>query len=297
MPVTDRVCPGPTFLEGPVWCPGPEAGGGTLVVTDVGVGALHRVDVASGEVTTIADTGGGANGATPAVGGGFLVTQNGGLDFAAIGLFDDPTEVRPVPSGIQHVAPDGAVSYLVATGVQAPNDLVVAPDGTLYFTDPPAYPLPADVRGRVMAVDPDGSTRVVAEGFFYPNGIGLDADGLLVVVENGQQSGRADFGLVRLHPDGRRERFADRTGDGFCTDVEGRIYLAGGIHGVTVLEPDGRVVEVLELAGRGVTTNCCFGGPDGRTLFATEAVPGGVWAWSGLPTPGAPVAAWAGRAP
>jgi len=271
------------------------SGSGTLVVTDVGVGALHRIDVTTGAVTTVADTGGGANGATPTADGGFLVTQNGGLDFAAIGMFSDPPEVRPVPSGIQHVAPDGTVTYLASDGLQAPNDLVVAADGTLYFTDPPAYPLPADVRGRVMALRTDGSVRVVAEGFFYPNGIGIGAEGLLVVVENGQQSGRADFGLVRLHPDGRRERFADRTGDGFCTDVEGRIYLAGGVHGVTVLEPDGRVVEVLGLPGAGVTTNCCFGGPDGRTLFATEAVPGGVWAWEAMPTAGAPVVAWPGR--
>ena len=29
-----------------------------------------------------------------------------------------------------------------------------------------------------------------------------------------------------------------------------------------------------------------------RTLFATDAVPGGVWAWEGLPTPGLPVLAW-----
>jgi gluconolactonase len=114
-----------------------------------------------------------------------------------------------------------------------------------------------------------------------------------VVVENGAQSGRADYGLVRLLPDGHRERFAERTGDGFCVDVDGRLYLAGGVHGVTVLEPDGTVVEVLALPGAGVTTNCCFGGPDRRTLYATEAVPGGVWAWEGMPAAGAPVIPWA----
>jgi len=295
-----QLCPGPTFLEGPVWCPpedgGPGSGGGTLVVTDVGIGALHRVDVVTGEVTTFADTAGGANGAAPTADGGFLVTQNGGLDFDAIGLFDDPPETRPTRAGLQHVTAGGVVTYLTPEPLQAPNDLVVAPDGTVFFTDPPPYPLPADARGRIMALRPDGTLEVVAAGFFYPNGIGIDADGLLVVVENGLQSGRADFGLVRLHPDGRRERFTDRTGDGFCFDAAGRIYLAGGIHGVTVYEPDGTVVEVLELAGSGVTTNCCFGGADGRTLFATEAFPGGVWAWTDMPTAGAPLTPWPGPA-
>ena len=94
--------------------------------------------------------------------------------------------------------------------------------------------------------------------------------------------------------DGNHERFLDRTGDGFCFDTDGRIYLAGGIHGVTVVDPDGTVVEELRLPGPGVTTNCCFGGPDGRTLYATEAMPGGVWAWPGMPTPGRPW--WPGRA-
>ena len=286
----------PTFLEGPVWCAGPGASGGSLVVTDVALGALHRVDVDAGTTTKIADTLGGANGATPCADGGFLVTQNGGLDFEALAMFDNPPPVTRVRSGIQRVAPDGAVTYLTpeTPGMQAPNDLVVAADGTVYFTDPPPYPLPSDAVGRVMALSRDGELRVVAEGLFYPNGIGVEADGTVVVVENGQQQGRGDFGLLRLRPGGGHERFLDRTGDGFCLDADGRFYLAGGIHGVTVIEPDGTVVEELRLPGSGVTTNCCFGGPDGRTLYATEAMPGGVWAWPGMPTAGRPVVPWPG---
>jgi len=45
-----------------------------------------------------------------------------------------------------------------------------------------------------------------------------------------------------------------------------------------------------------VTTNCCFGGPDLTTLFATDAVPGDVVAWEGMPTPGLPLPAWHGPA-
>ena len=94
------------------------------------------------------------------------MTQNGGLDFAAIGLFDDPPVTRPTRSGIQHVAPDGTVRYPTAEPLQAPNDLVVAPDGTLYFTDPPPYPLPTTAVGRIMALAPDGALEVVAAGIF-----------------------------------------------------------------------------------------------------------------------------------
>jgi gluconolactonase len=292
MPRPVQICPAPRFLEGPVWCAGAEPGGGSLVVTDVAQGALHRVDVVRGTTTKIADTSGGANGAAPCTDGGFLVAQNGGLDFDAIGMFEDPPPTRRARSGIQRVAPDGTVMYLTEAALQAPNDLVVAPDGTVYFTDPPPFPLPTDAVGRVMALAPDGTVRVVADGFFYPNGIGIEGDGVLVIVENGLRQHRDTYGLVRLGADGARERFVGRTGDGFCLDRDGRIYLAGGIHGVTVLDPDGTVVEELVLPGPGVTTNCCFGGPDARTLFATEAIPGGVWAWDAMPTPGMPVAAW-----
>jgi sugar lactone lactonase YvrE len=43
-----------------------------------------------------------------------------------------------------------------------------------------------------------------------------------------------------------------------------------------------------------VTTNCCFGGPDGRTLFATDGLPGQIVAWEGMPAPGLPLHPWPG---
>jgi sugar lactone lactonase YvrE len=54
-------------------------------------------------------------------------------------------------------------------------------------------------------------------------------------------------------------------------------------------------VEFLALAGPGITTNCCFGGLDGRTLFATDGVPGTLVAWQGMPAPGLPVHPWRPR--
>jgi gluconolactonase len=285
----------PSFAEGPVWCAAVGGSGPSLVCTSVSEGALFRVELATGATERLAVTGGGANGAAPCTDGGFLVTQNGGLDFAAIGLFDDPPVCTPAQPSLQRVDPGGRVEILTPDVLQAPNDLVVAPDGTVFFTDPPPWPLPDDPRGRVWAYRPGGALDLVADGFYYPNGIGIDRDGALVVVENGLM-GAPVSGLERIAADGTRRRFATRTGDGFCLDVDGRLYLAGGVHGVTVLDPDGTVVEVLELPGSGITTNCCFGGDDLRTLFATEAVPGGVVAWEGMPTPGAPVAAWAGPA-
>ncbi|MBV8950386.1 MAG: SMP-30/gluconolactonase/LRE family protein [Actinobacteria bacterium] len=280
------VATGVRFGEGPVWCDD-----GTVVATSVCDGALFRITPATGAVERIAVTEGGPNAAYPASDGGFLVTQNGGLDFskmgARVGAFAD-APYRPVTPGLQRVDTTGRVHFVTADGFQAPNDLVCDEAGTVFFTDPYNF-LSERAPGRVWALHVDGSLEVVADGFAYCNGIAREPDGTLVVVE-----GR---GLTRLLPDGGRawivEQLGPGGGDGFCVDVEGRFYVASTTeHGVRVVEPDGTEVEFLSLEGDGLTTNCCFGGDDGRTLFATDAVPGHVVAWEGMPTPGLPLPRW-----
>lgn len=301
------ICEGPPFGEGPVWCPASASGGArggasggegedTLVCTSVSEGALYRVWPASGRRELLADVGGGANGAALCADGGLLVTQNGGLDLSQFPFFDNPPPPRYTTSGVQRVAPDGSVSYLTPEPMQMPNDLAVAADGTVFFTDPFGWPMPDTPQSRVIALAPDGVLRVVADGFWYANGIGVDLDGsTLIVVENGHDG--SDHGFVRLRPDGEREMFAPgRVGDGFALDVDGRIYMAGGGHVVTIYEPDGTPVEQLQCPGdHPVSTNCCFGGDDLRTLYAVDAgAPGHVYCWTGMPAPGLPLHAWPG---
>jgi gluconolactonase len=280
------------FGEGPVWVPDGMPGGPSLVVTSVPAGALYRIWPDQQRVEQLADTGGGANGAALAADGSVLVTQNGGMDFSKLPIAAD-FPYRKAKSGLQLATLDGEVRYLVDEGLQAPNDLVVAADDTVYFTDPPHYPPPEAPVGRVMAYSRDGEVDVVADGFTYCNGIALDRDGTLVVVEA--------RGLQRLLPDGTREWIVEKLGrgggDGFCLDVEGNYYCAATIdHGVRIVDPAGNELDFLSLEGDGVTTNCCFGGADGRTLFATDAIPGRVVAWEGLPHPGLPLHAWPGPA-
>jgi gluconolactonase len=284
------VVDGIVFTEGPVWVPEGAPGGPSLVVTSVAAGALYRIRPDVSQAEKFVDPGGGANGAALAADGSIVVTQNGGMDFSKLPL-DVDYPYRPSTPGLQLATLNGAVRYLADEGLQAPNDLAVAADGTIYFTDPPHFPLPPDPTGRVMAYAPDAALRVVAERFTYCNGIAFDRDGTLVVVE-----GR---GLQRLLPDGEREWVVEKlgrgAGDGFCLDVEGNYYVAATVeHGVRVVDPAGNEVDFLALDGDGVTTNCCFGGADGRTLFATDAIPGRVVAWEGLPHPGLPLHHWPG---
>ena len=56
--------------------------------------------------------------------------------------------------------------------------------------------------------------------------------------------------------------------------VKGQDVASTMEHGIRVVDPDGTVVDFLPIEGEGLTTNCCFGGDDLRTLFATDALPG-----------------------
>jgi len=111
--------------------------------------------------------------------------------------------------GLMAITPDGTVSLLtdrVSDGdpIRYANSIVVAPDGTVFFTDASGRFAPADwggtleasiydileqaATGRVLAYDPaTGITRVVAHGFSFANGIALSSDAQwLFVAETGR---------------------------------------------------------------------------------------------------------------
>lgn len=275
------------FAEGPVWCPD-----GTVVVTSVAAGALFRVRPEQQKVDRVANTSGGANGAALAADGSILVTQNGGIDFSNLpGVFATLPACVPAEPGLQLAAPDGTVTYLARGGFLGPNDLAVTDDGRVIFTDPGHYPPSGDDTGRVLVLEPDGSVTTFAHGFSYCNGIVLEDDGTVVVVER--------RGLQRVFPGGEREWVIEKLGkgggDGFCRDVDGRFYVASTIeHGIRVVDRDGSILDFLPIEGNGLTTNCCFGGADMRTLFVADALPGNLVAFEAMPTAGAVLPTWPG---
>jgi gluconolactonase len=278
------------FAEGPVWCPD-----GSVVVTSVAAGALFRVWPAAATAERFATTSGGANGAALAADGSILVTQNGGIDYSQLpgDWFEHLPDCTPATPGLQLARPDGTVTYLADQGFHGPNDLAITPDGSVYFTDPGHYPPPPDEVGRVLVYERDGSVRQFADGFSYCNGIAFEPDGTVVVVER--------RGLQRVFADGSREWVIETLGrgggDGFCLDADGNFYVASTMeHGIRVVAPDGAVLDFLAIEGQGLTTNCCFGGDDLRTLFAADALPGNLVAFEHMPTPGLSLPVWPGPA-
>jgi sugar lactone lactonase YvrE len=142
--------------------------------------------------------------------------------------------------GLLAITPDGRVSVLADR--VAPDDpigyadaIVVAPDGTIYFTDASTRFSPAEwggtlaasvldimeqsATGRVLAHDPaTGRTRIVASGFSFANGIALSADGhTLFVTETGR------YRIWKI--DGRASDLDVQRGDGQGGGPQARVLL------------------------------------------------------------------------
>jgi gluconolactonase len=165
----------------------------------------------------------------------------------------------------------------------SPNDVVLASDGAIWFTDP-SYghlqgfrPAPA-IGDYVYRHDPaTGETAAVADSFDKPNGIAFSPDGrVLYVTDSGANQEPGSYHVDRPHyikafdvVDGRRlsggRLFAVVTPgfpDGLKVDADGRVY-ASSFSGVQVFAPDGELLGKIRLPG---AVNFCFGGP-GRDLF------------------------------
>lgn len=282
------VVGGVAFPEGLGW----SAADQTLLCTGVQEAGVYRIFPAEGRKTQLAAFGaGGANNLVVASDGGALVAQNGGVD-ANLVMPQNYPEMDPLPEcipttpGLMHVRPSGEASYVINSGVNAPNDMAAAPDGTLYFTDPGNPFNEVKATPRVMRLTTGGELSALAEGGFdYCNGIVVD-DGGLLVTDHG--------GVWRIGFDGTREWAVEFEGgvDGIALDIDGRMYVAGSGDGIVRIIEDGKIVDTLRVAERGLITNACFGGPELRDLYVTDAVSGAVSVFPGMPTPGRPVSAW-----
>jgi gluconolactonase len=175
----------------------------------------------------------------------------------------------------------------------SPNDVVVASDGAIWFTDPAyghlqGFRPPQEVGDYVYRHDPlSGETTVVADSFDKPNGIAFSPDeGVLYVTDSGANQEPGSYYPGRPHRikafdvlDRRRlsgERlFAVVTPgfpDGLKVDRDGRVY-SSAFSGVQVFAPDGRLLGEIRLPG---TVNFCFGGPERNLLLITTDT--AVWA-------------------
>ena len=165
---------------------------------------------------------------------------------------------------------------LSALAPGACNDMVVDAHGRAFVGNFgfDMYAGATPTEAAVIAVEPDGTVRVAADGLGFPNGSVITPDGRTFLVG---ESMAARISAFDLAPDGtlsnRREwaKLHGATVDGMCLDAEGAIWAACPFSGkVQRIREGGEIVDVVTGTHPGAFA-CMLGGPDRRTLFVCTA--------------------------
>jgi gluconolactonase len=262
------IAQGLVFPEGPAF-----DRAGNLYVVELRAGRISRIPP-DGPVRPFAQPGGSPNGAAFGPDGALYVCNAG-----------ERSESSGRPDGrsgrIERVAPDGRVEVIARADdvgpLASPNDLVFDRHGGAYFTDPAWEGVVGNwTPGNVCYLAANGAVRRLHSGLSFPNGLGITPDGRSLVVAESiggklhafEIRAPGQLGPPRLYS----SLGADAVPDGMAFDAAGFALVAGHSNGKLFVVPPGggNPVQALELEDPGVT-NVCFGGPDLRTLYVTEA--------------------------
>lgn len=191
---------------------------------------------------------------------------------------------------VTRTEPDGSIAVLAThwegKELNSPNDIIVADDGSIYFTDPTfgrmeyygvARDAELDFRGvyRILPDAPGGpELQLLADDFEQPNGLCFTSDGRHLFVND------TDRGHIRrfdVTPDGQLANsrvWAEVTGegeggpDGMKIDGAGNLYCTGP-GGVHVFDDRANLLGVIRVPE--VVANFNWGDDDLRSLFLTAS--------------------------
>ena len=252
-----RLHIGTSWAEGCAW----NGVGRYLVWSDIPANTQLRWIEDDARVTTFRNPSGYSNGNTFDYQGRQLSCEHGGRRVA-------------------RYEPDGTVTTVAdrfqGKRLNSPNDVVVHPEGDIWFTDP-SYGISGNYEGfraesetkeAVYRVDGrTGQIDKVSDEVTQPNGLCFSPDYRKLYV--------ADTGTGEIKVwdvDGRTlkgGRQLLRVGaDGIRCDVDGNIW-AGARPGVQIISPDGQVIGNIRLPE--TCANVCFGGAKRNRLFMTAS--------------------------
>ena len=182
---------------------------------------------------------------------------------------------------------DGTITVLADSyqgkRLNSPNDVVVASDGAVWFTDPhygifsnyEGHKAPQELPCNVYRIDPvTGAPEAVLTDFNCPNGLCFSPDESLLYVADTGRVFEGDpqhirvFQMVDGRPRGGRifHAIAPGCADGIRVDSEGNLWSSAG-DGVHCIAPDGTLLGKILVPE--IVSNICFGGRGKQQLFIT----------------------------
>lgn len=268
----EQLWTGARWCEGPVYVPA----GKYLFFSDIPNDRLMRWDETTGSVVVFQQGCGYQNGHTLDSQGRLISCEHGGRRV-----------VRGEPDGSTTVL----ASHFEGHRFNSPNDVVVAADGGIWFTDP-TYGIDSDYEGHaapsdigashLYRIDPScGAIEAIGTDFVQPNGLAfLPDERLLYVVDSGFSHGASGPRHIRAFEvhHGRqlgtsRVLASCDNGiyDGVRVDVLGNLWVGAG-DGVRCLSPEGELLGRIRLPE--TASNIAFGGAKRNRLFicATQSL-------------------------
>jgi len=253
---------GAEWAEGPAWI----ARTGVLLFSDIPNDRIMAYDSTTGLTTVHRDHVEFANGRTIDLDGNVVQCSHGRRAIE-----------REVDGEVVTIADRWAGGRF-----NSPNDVVVASDGAVWFTDPPyglhssgreGHPGEQDYEGCfVFRFDGETATPVITD-MTHPNGLAFSPDeSLLYVADTGWFWDDTVPLQIRVYDvsSGEGRLFVTPTGvaDGFRVDAAGRLWTSSGA-AIEVYSPDAELLLSIPFPER--VSNLCFGGPDGADLYVTAS--------------------------
>jgi gluconolactonase len=249
------VATGFGFTEGPVW-----DGSGFLYISDETINKIYRLhlDGEKDEVIALGDPDGNT-----------YDRQHRLIDCAS------------VLRAIIEVTPDGKYKILAdryeSKKLNSPNDVIVGPDGALYFTDP-TLDLVAGEKQEipfqgVYRLDAKGNMKLLTKDLTQPNGLAFSPDGKRFYVDDSEQrnirvydvasDGSLTSGRIFGAEPGAKD---DGVPDGIKVDKNGNLFVTGP-KGIWVWDAKGNHLGTIEMPEQ--PANLTWGDKDYSTLYIT----------------------------